>query len=329
MRVSDGGAADHGEPVLTSMRRITPWILVATYNSSRFLREQLDSLLAQEWRDFRILIRDGGSSDDTLEIIESYRDRFPEKISFLGSSKSSTLENFSALLEASREAEAVMFCDHDDVWKPEKISLTVGKYLEMEERFGRETPILVFTDSEVTDESLHGLSPSMIRFQHLDPRRLTLNRLIVQNVPSGNTMLVNRALIDLVLPIPPEAVMHDHWITLAAAAMGRIGFLDVPTLYYRQHSANVYGACRYSVSSFLKKLRQGRRKLQERFEQNVLQAAAFGRRYAGRLNAEDKEMCSALAEWPKLGFRARRRLLWKYRIFKSGLLRNIGTFLFV
>ena len=303
-------------------------ILLATYNSSRFIREQLDSLLIQEWQDFEILIRDGGSSDDTLDVISSYRARYPGKIRVAGSSKASALDNFSKLLEEST-ADLVMFCDHDDVWKPEKIGLTVEKYLEMETRFGRETPILVFTDSEVTDDDLRVLSPSMIRFQHLDPRRLTLNRLIVQNVPSGNTMLVNRALIDLALPIPPEAVMHDHWITLAAAAMGRIGFLDVPTLYYRQHSANVYGACRYSVSSFLKKLRQGRRKLQERFEQNVFQAAAFGRRYAGRLSAEDKEMCSALSEWPKLGFWARRRLLWKYRIFKSGLLRNIGTFLFI
>ncbi|MBO4631988.1 MAG: glycosyltransferase family 2 protein [Lentisphaeria bacterium] len=301
---------------------------MATYNSSRFIRGQLDSLLTQEWQDFEILIRDGGSSDNTLDVISSYLSRFPGKIRITGSSKASALDNFSKLLEEST-ADLVMFCDHDDVWKPDKIGITVGKYREMEKRFGKEMPMMVFTDSEVVDEKLDRVSSSMIKFQHLDPLHLSLNRLIVQNVPSGNTMLVNRALIDLVLPIPPEAVMHDHWITLAAAAMGRIGFLDVPTLYYRQHSANVYGACQYSVSSFLKKLRQGRRKLQERFEQNVLQAAAFGRRYAGRLSAEDKEMCSALAEWPKLGFWARRRLLWKYRIFKSGLLRNIGTFLFI
>ncbi len=303
-------------------------ILLATYSSSSFLREQLDSLFAQDRQDFEILVRDGGSSDDTLEIIASYQARFPGKIRLVGSSRASALDNFSKLLEAST-AELVMFCDHDDVWKPDKIRLTVEKYLEMEKRFGKETPMMVFTDSEVTDEKLNRISPSMIRFQHLDPDRMTLNRLIVQNVPSGNTMLVNRALADLALPIPPEAVMHDHWLALAASAFGETGFVDKATLYYRQHGNNVYGASSYSVPAFFRKLKLGPEKLRARFAQNMTQAAAFGRRYAGRLDADDAEMCKALAGWPELGFLARRHLLWKYRIFKSGLLRNIGTFLFI
>lgn len=305
-------------------------ILLGTYNSEPFLREQLDSLLRQTYRDFQVLIRDGGSSDKTVEIIADYQRRFPEKMRFLGSSGASTLENFSRLLgDVPADAELVMFCDHDDVWKPDKIGVTVEKYMEMEQNYGRETPILVFTDSEVTDEALNTLASSTLRFQHLDPRRLSLNRLIVQNVPWGNTMLLNRALADLIRPIPPEAVMHDHWTALAASAMGRIGFLDRPTLYYRQHADNVYGAFRYSAGAFLRKLLRGRRKLRERFGQNMTQAAAFGRRYAGRLSPADRAMCGELAQWPQLGFWARRRLLWKYRIFKSGFWRNVGTFLFI
>ena len=305
-------------------------ILLGTYNSEPFLREQLDSLLRQTCRDFQLLIRDGGSSDGTVEIIADYRRRFPEKMRFLGSSNASTLENYSRLLDdVAADAEFVMFCDHDDVWMPEKIAVTVEKYREMEKKYGKETPILVFTDSEVTDEKLKTLAPSALRFQHLDPRRLSLNRLVVQNVPWGNTMLLNKALADLARPIPPEAVMHDHWTALVASAMGRIGFLDRPTLRYRQHADNVYGVFRYSAGAFLKKLLRGRRKLQERFGQNVAQAAAFGRRYAGRLSPADRAMCGELEQWPQLGFWARRRLLWKYRIFKSGLWRNVGTFLFI
>lgn len=305
-------------------------ILLGTYNSGSFLREQLDSLLHQTYRDFEILIRDGGSSDGTVEVIADYQRRFPEKVRFLGSSNASTLENFSRLLDhVAQDAGLVMFCDHDDVWKPEKISASVEKYKEMEGRYGKAMPILVFTDSEVTDEKLKLLSPSSLRFQHLDPDRMTLNRLIVQNVPSGNTMLVNRALIDLALPIPAEAVMHDHWLTLAAAAMGRIGFIDAPTLYYRQHGNNVYGASRYSLFTFWYKLRQGRGKLRERFMQNITQAVAFGCRYAGRLEKEDREMLDALKTFHTLGFWGRRKILWKYGIRKSGFWRNIGTFLFI
>ena len=222
-----------------------------------------------------------------------------------------------------------MFCDHDDVWLPCKISHTLRKYREMEAACGPQTPIMVFTDSRVTDRALRTIARSMLRYQHLDASHLSLARLISQNVPSGNTLLVNRALIDLAGPIPPEAVMHDHWLALVAAAMGRIGFLDEPTLLYRQHKNNVYGASNYSLRVFLHRLTQGRKKLRQRFTQNIDQAAAFGRRYAGRLSPDDRAMCGALAMWAELGFWGRRRVLLKYRIFKSGLWRNIGTFLFI
>lgn len=303
-------------------------ILLATYNSSRFLREQLESILAQDCRDFEVLIRDGGSTDDTLGIIGEYQRKYPETIRFLEQKQATALENFSVLLSAST-APLIMFSDHDDVWKPDKISSTLAKYREMEKAFGTETPILVFTDSEVVNEKLDPISPSMIRSQHLDPFHLTLNRLILQNVPSGNTMLVNRALVDLALPIPRSAVMHDHWLTLAAAAMGKIGFLNEATLLYRQHGSNVYGASCYSLPAFLLKLRQGRDRLRKRFMQNIVQAVEFGELYGDRLPEHDHEMLDALRRFPSLGFWGRRSLLLHYGIRKSGILRNLGTFLFV
>lgn len=191
-------------------------ILLATYNSSRFLREQLDSILAQDCRGFELLVQDGGSTDDTLEIIDEYQRKYPETIRFLEQKPASALENFSALLTAST-APLIMFSDHDDVWKQDKVRLSLGKYREMEAKYGSRMPILVFTDSEVVDDNQFPISRSMFRYQNINTHELTLNRLIVQNVPSGNTMLVNRALVELALPVPSAAVMHDHWLTLVAA----------------------------------------------------------------------------------------------------------------
>ena len=303
-------------------------ILLATYNSSRFLREQLDSILAQDWRDFEVLIRDGGSTDDTLEIIGDYQRKYPETIRFLGRFSSKAPENFASLLDAS-SAPLIMFSDHDDVWKPEKVRVTVEKYRELESEYGSGTPIMVFTDSEVVDSDLKPISRSMIQFQHLDPFDRALNRLIVQNVPCGNTMLLNRALADLASPIPPEAVMHDHWLTLVAAVMGKIGFLKESTVYYRQHSNNFYGASNYSFFNFLRKSKQGREKIRNRFQQNIDQAVAFGARYAGALDKKDVEMLEELKDFRSLGGLRRRKVLWKYGIWKSGFWRNIGTLLFL
>ena len=303
-------------------------ILLATCNSSRFLREQLDSLMAQDWQDFTVLIRDGGSRDATPEIIREYQSRYPDRINFLGSRPAGVVENFSALLAAS-DADLVMFCDHDDVWLPQKISRTLARYREMEMEYGARTPIMVFTDSYAARSDLRIVDPSTLHYQHLAPKHLTLNRLILQNVPSGNTMLLNRALRDLASPIPPEAVMHDHWITLTAAVFGRIGFLDEPTLYYRQHHANFYGAFGYSPLSFLRKIRGGRDKIRRRFEQNIRQAVAFLDRYDGMLAPRDREMLAALRDWSGAGFVRRRTILLRYGIRKTGLFRNLGMFFLV
>ena len=303
-------------------------ILLATYNSSRFLREQIDSLLKQDWREFEVLIRDGGSTDDTLEIIDDYLRKYPGTFRFLGQAPATAPENFSFLL-ASSSAPLVMFSDHDDVWKPNKVRATLAKYRELESEYGSGTPIMVFTDSEVVDSGLNPISRSMFRYQNIDVNALTLNRLIVQNVPSGNTMLVNRALADLASPIPPDAVMHDHWLTLVAATMGRIGFLMEPTVYYRQHSNNVYGASNYSFSTFLHKLRMGPERIRSRFQQNINQAVAFGDRYADSLNETDLKMLEDLKKFQTLGRWARVRILWKYGIRKSGIWRNLGTLLFL
>ena len=303
-------------------------ILLATYNSGAYLAPQLDSILAQDFPDFEVLIRDGGSSDGTMELISRYREKFTERIVFVGRSRSGACENFSELLQLA-DGELLMFSDHDDIWMPDKISAMVAEYWALESRYGAQTPILIFSDAMVVDRKLKRVSDSLFDYQKLDPRHLSLNRLILQNVPSGNAMLLNRALADLSLPIPEAAVMHDHWISLVASVFGRIGFLERPTLYYRQHEDNVYGAFRYNVLSFVHRLKCGRKRIRERFEQNIVQAAEFGRVYGDRLAAPERELLTALTDWSRLGFWGKRKLLWKYRVRKTGLLRNLGMYLTV
>ena len=98
---------------------MTVQILLATYNSEKYLAQQLDSILAQEFQEFEILIRDGGSTDSTLEIIREFCQKYPGKVTFAEAGKAGACQNFSRLLELST-AQIVMFSDHDDVWMPDK-----------------------------------------------------------------------------------------------------------------------------------------------------------------------------------------------------------------
>lgn len=304
-------------------------ILLATYNSSRFLPEALDSIFAQDFSDWRLLIRDGGSSDSTLAVLQEYARLHPGKITILPAcGQASACQNFAALLEAS-SAPYVAFCDHDDVWLPDKLSRSLAFLRQHEQKAGSDKPALLFTDMLVSDKTLAVVNRSYFAYQHLDPRNVNLSRLLVQNVPCGCTMLVNRPLIDACGTIPPQAVMHDHWLALVGAAMGTIVCLDEPTLLYRQHGGNIFGASEYGARYFIRRALSGPAAIRDRFYRNVVQAGLFLQRYRSRLRDEDIEALAAFSSLAEMNWLQKRRTLIRHRVFKTGLLRNAGMMLIV
>lgn len=302
-------------------------VLLCTCNSAAYLEATLASVAKQDYTQWRLLIRDGESSDSTLHLLPKWLCDWSGKMVQIASvGPSGPLHNFSTLLSVGT-SDYMMFCDHDDVWMPDKISRSLAVMHRQEELHGQATPLLVFTDMEVVDSGLRCLHPSYFRYTHIDPTRTQFHRLLVQNVPSGCTMLFNRALADLCQPIPSEAVMHDHWIALVAAAFGQIAYLDEPTLLYRQHAENYYGASAYGADYLVDRVRRGAKVARARFCRNVRQARAFLDRYGDRLPASDRRLLEAFAALPDRSWPARRWILLKYGLWKTGLARNLGMFL--
>lgn len=303
-------------------------ILLATYNSSIYLADTIESILQQDFTQWRLLIRDGGSEDNTLNIIEKYIQLYSEKIIKVPfSGRACACANFSALLSES-SAPYVMFCDHDDIWLPSKISRSFA-LMQQQQHTGAEEPMMVFTNKCVVDDELSVISESYFKYQNLIPENIQFNHLLVQNVPSGCTMLINRALADLCGPIPPQAVMYDHWISLTAAAFGRIIYLNEPTILYRQHKKNVFGASEYGWRYFLGRFLKGLSTVRNRFYQNVEQAAAFYDRFAVRVPPEHKKIVQEFSRLKELPWINRRRVLLRNRILKTGVRRNLGMLLIV
>ena len=141
----------------------------------------------------------------------------------------------------------VAFSDQDDVWLPQKVEKSLALLQNIETKFGLHTPILVYTDAKVVDEQLNTISDSYLGFKRLDPTNVELRHLIVENVPTGCTMLMNRALANLVSTIPAEVTMHDVFVALTASCFGKMVYLNEPTLLYRQHQNNVLGLADKSV----------------------------------------------------------------------------------
>lgn len=288
-------------------------ILLATYNGEAYIREQIDSLLGQTYRDIRVIVRDDGSTDATREIVAEYAG----KIEIIFDHENlGPQQNFARLMRFST-GEYIMFCDQDDVWKSDKVENSLKCMKQLEAAWGN-IPLLVHTDLCVVDKDLEVLAPSFWEYVKLNPKNNTLNRLIVQNVVTGCTMLMNRALLELSKNIPKEAVMHDWWIALVAAAFGKIAFLDEATIYYRQHGKNQVGASKYSLISLIKKGLTRRK-----FRVQHKQIEAFYNLYKVQ-----KEMFESYLSLPFCNYLTVRYRIIKFRFFRSGMMRNIGLFLF-
>jgi glycosyltransferase involved in cell wall biosynthesis len=300
-------------------------ILLATYNGALYLASQLDSILSQTHEDWCLLVRDDGSTDSTPVILSAYRERYPEKITIIPpvGHRLGAAANFATLLDVAA-GDYFMFCDQDDVWLPEKIERTLALMMALEAQHGAGCPLLVHTDLTVTDDELVPVAASLWGFQRADPDGgVVLNRLLMQNVVTGCSVMINRPLRDLAIPLPAGAIMHDWWLALVAAAFGAIGNVPAQTAFYRQHGANNVGAVGLNLRDVIRRFRHWDG-VNMVIRQLYRQAGVFLDRYSNRLDAEQREMLTAFATMGSAGAFERRRRILKYRFFYSGFLRNFG-----
>lgn len=225
---------------------MTTLILMATYNGARFLSEQLESLISQTEPDWRLLVRDDGSSDKTLDILAQASSRDPRiELLLEGGGRKGSAGNFTELLgaAAAHRAEYFALCDQDDVWQPDKLTMELAALYTLESEFGRNCPLVVHSDLEVTDESMRTRHSSLMDFQLIrHPADMHPLTLVAQNHAVGCTMLFNRALLELAWPSPGNVHMHDWWLALCAEFAGARHYLPRPLVRYRQHGSNVVGA---------------------------------------------------------------------------------------
>lgn len=263
-------------------------ILLSTYQGSRFLAQQLESLQAQAVRDWHLWVRDDGSEDATAAVVRRFAAADP-RIELVEDSQGrlGPALSFGVLLERSRLAGArhVMFADQDDVWQPDKIARSLALLRGTEAEVGAQTPILIHSDLAVADERLRIAHRSFLRSSRIrHEEREPLATLMVQNFVTGCTCLMNRALVELASPVPSTAVMHDWWVALCAAAAGRIRFVPDPLVLYRQHGHNAVGARGFwaTINPLRKNWRLGSPEAWRQFFRTIEQTRALRQRLGER-----------------------------------------------
>ncbi|WP_218654191.1 glycosyltransferase family 2 protein [Streptococcus pluranimalium] len=216
-------------------------IVMSTYNGEKYLADQIKSIQSQTFEDWQLLIRDDGSSDNTPSIIRDMAKR-DDRIHFINDGQNENygvIKSFYHLVKYD-SADYYFFSDQDDVWLPEKIEVTL-------KRAQSETsakPLLVYTDLKVVNEDLEVLQESMIKSQSHHANTELVQEL-TENTVTGGTMMINKALADK-WQVYDNLLMHDWYLALLAASLGKLVYIDQATQLYRQHEANVLGARTWS-----------------------------------------------------------------------------------
>ena len=220
-------------------------ILLACYNGEKYIYEQINSILAQSFQDFKILIRDDSSTDDTFKIICDFENKYPDKIKIIRDNVTckSPGSNFFELLKHA-QADYIMFCDRDDFWLPDKIKITFDEMQKLENLHGKNTPILVYGDAELVDQNLK--NPMGI---FCGKHYTNFNKLLMRYCITGCLMMINKILYENLGDYKSEMGLHDRWIGLYASAFGIIKHVPVKLMLYRQHAHNVTSGLNNDVSS--------------------------------------------------------------------------------
>lgn len=299
-------------------------ILLATYNGEKYIDVMINSVLNQDYSDIQLVLSDDGSKDATPDILERYAMENPEKVVHYKSGKrfGNAQAHFMHLLEQYHDAPYIMFCDQDDFWHSDKVSKTIAKMKEIEVEG---LPAMVHTDLCVVDANLDVKDPSFLHFSKLNGNRLQLNKLLVQNVVTGCTMMINNVLADLSVKNIPQSgmLMHDWWLALIAAACGKTGFVDEATIDYRQHGNNVVGAKNATSFTYILK-RFLNNDSKEAIKNTFIQAKTLYDTFGHLFDEEAKKVIGDYAKLSNKNFLSRRINYLSKGYLKSGFARKIG-----
>lgn len=291
-------------------------ILLCTYNGSKYLKEQLNSIESQTYTNWRLIVSDDGSKDDTIEILQSYQNKWgSSKLEIRKGPQQGFCKNFLSLAcDSTIHANYYCFCDQDDVWLKEKISIAVNTALAQEIPT---KPFVYCGRTQYVDESLVPFAMSPL---FLKPK--IFRNALVQSVAGGNTMLFNnptKGILELAGMV--SVASHDWWIYQIVTGLEGVVFYDAkPQILYRQHEETIIGGnATLSAKIFrLKKLLFGQ--LTIWFDQSIVALELI----QPQLTKQNQEIFSIFKHFRKANFLSRLKTSLSLTFYRQTLFGNFS-----
>lgn len=220
-------------------------ILLSSYNGEKFIDEQIESLVSQNDVDLNILVRDDGSTDGTIAILEKYRSK--GILNYYQGENLKPANSFMNLIKNSQDADYYAFCDQDDYWEANKLL----KAIEMLNDYTT-SPALYFSKAELVNAQLQP-----IKHKGYPEKAYTFGQAIIKNNATGCTMVINQNLMNVIREYYPSFItMHDYWIYLICLSIGgKVIYDNNSYIKYRQHGNNVVGGKTSFIHTYKNKFR--------------------------------------------------------------------------
>lgn len=220
-------------------------VLMSTYNGEKYLRTQLDSILQQTNVRVELVIRDDGSSDSTLAILEEYSTKYPN-VRFYTGKNLGPARSFLDLMHQAPKSSYYAFADQDDYWLPDKLDKAVSKINQCNVA---DKPVLYYGRPRLVDAELNSLNQQMgISFVR------TFQEAVIASQAPGCTMVFNYILLKKVILHPNISFlhMHDDWLHKVCLIYHGILLFDKDVhILYRQHASNAVGGQSTALQSIL------------------------------------------------------------------------------
>ena len=211
---------------------------MCTYNGDQYLRQQLDSIQNQDYKNWILYANDDGSKDSTLNILKAYQKKWGlKKLHIRRGPQKGFCQNFLQIINDPKiKADLYFLCDQDDVWMPHKLSHTIKKISRLDPL----KPILYCARTTYVSSD----AKKILGQSDLFLKPPSFRNAIVQSIAGGNTMAFNNPLKTTVQKYPGcEVVSHDWWLYIMNELKGGQTLYDhESTIFYRQHSKSLIGA---------------------------------------------------------------------------------------
>lgn len=283
-------------------------VLLSTYNGEAHLREQLDSILNQKDVNVDLLIRDDGSTDQTLDILSNYS-RKHQNISYISGINVGVTSSFFKLFEMAKLSyDYYALSDQDDIWDLDKLSIASKALANVT----TDLPSLYSSNCNL----YYGDNRPL---QKLDKANLTpdFRNALIENIARGASLVFNRELLlKIRIPVDDRIFMHDWWIYLVASCFGNVIYDFNPHYKYRQHDNNVIGASNKKAHIAKRRLKQSKSNKSHIYNQ----VNAFSSHYT---IPDDKKLSADIILNYKTSFKYRLRGIFGKGLFRQRKLDNL------